>query len=229
MSRKPGPPAMHLKEAYTKTLSTLRMTSGGGEKFPEVAVERVWEDILKKLRDYSFDVGTYGSMNEYAKKIAYFFHASIQGSGAYPGAAETLRMIREGGRTQGLLADGQCFTVGQLQRCLKQQEPDFDLNAVFLPNLRLISAEKKARKPSDTLFKAAIQALGERGISPAATLHVGSSLERDIGPAKKLGLRTALFAGDKSSLVASPDKLKDPAFRPDVLLTELPQVLEVLG
>src|SRR5436305_13968114 len=158
MSRKPGPPAMHLKEAYTKTRETMRMTSGGGEKFPEVPVEKVWEDILKKLRDYSFDVATYGSLNEYAKKIAYFFHASIQGSGAYPGAAETLRMIREGGRTQGLLADGQCFTVGQLQRCLKQQDPDFDLNAVFPANLRFVSADRKARKPSETLFKAAVQA-----------------------------------------------------------------------
>lgn len=229
MSRKPGAPSMHLKEAYTKTLSTLRMTSGGGERYPEVPVERVWEEILKKLRDYSFDVATYGSLNEYAKKIAYFFHASIQGSGAYPGAADALRMVAEGGRAQGLLADGQCFTAGQLQRCLRQQEPGFELGSVMPPNLRFVSGERKARKPSETLFKAALQALGERGITPGQTLHVGSSLERDVGPAKKHGMRTALFAGDKASLAASPDKLKDPAFRPDVLLTELPQVLEVLG
>ena len=88
---------MHLKEAYNKTLETMRMTSGGGEKFPEVPVEKVWEDIVKKLRDYSFDVGTYGSLNEYAKKMAYFFHASIQGSGAYPGAADTVKLVAERG------------------------------------------------------------------------------------------------------------------------------------
>ncbi|HJZ59116.1 MAG TPA: HAD family hydrolase [Gemmataceae bacterium] len=228
MSRKPGAPAVHLKEAYTKALTTLRMV-GTGEKFPEVAVERVWEDVVKKLRDYTFDVLTYGSLNEFARKIAYFFHASIQGSGPYPGAAETIKMIREGGRPQGLLADGQCFTPGQLQRCLKQQEPDFDINAVFPPPLRVISAEKKARKPSDTLFKAAVQALAAKGVSPEQTLHVGSSLVRDIGPAKKHGFRTALFAGDKNSLSATPEQLKDPAFRPDVMITELAQVLEVIA
>ncbi len=229
MSRKPGAPSMHLKESYTKILSNLRMVGSGGEKFPEVAVERAWEDVVKKLRDYTFDVPTYGSLNEFSKKIAYFFHASIQGAGAYPGAAETLKMLADGGRPQGLLADGQCFTVGQLQRCLKQQDASFDMAAIFPASLRIISVEKKARKPSDTLFKAAVQALNARGIAPEQTLHVGSSLSRDIGPAKKHGFRTALFAGDKASLNATPDQLKDPAFRPDVMLTEVPQILDVIG
>lgn len=229
MSRKPGAPAAQLKEMYTKVLTTMRMAGSGGERYPEVAVERAWEDIVKKLRDYSFDVATYGSLNEYARKMAYFYHASIQGAGAYPGAADTLRALAEGRRTQGLLADGQCFTVGQLQRCLKQQDPDFDLNAVIPPPLRFISAERKARKPSDTLFRLAAQALADKGLRPNEVLHVGSSLARDIAPAKKAGFRTALFAGDKTSLAATPEQLKDPATRPDVMLTELPQVLEVIA
>jgi putative hydrolase of the HAD superfamily len=128
-----------------------------------------------------------------------------------------------------LLADGQCFTVGQLQRCLRKQDSNFDANAAFPGSLRFISADRKARKPSDTLFKAAAQALGERGIRPSEVLHVGSNLMRDIAPAKKVGFRTALFAGDKNSLAATPEQLKDPATRPDVMLTELPQVLEVIA
>jgi FMN phosphatase YigB (HAD superfamily) len=229
MSRKPGAPAAQLKEMYTKQLTMMRMAGSGGERHPEVQVERAWEDIVKKLRDYSFDVTTYGSLNEFARKMAAFYHASIQGTGAYPGAAETLRMLSEGRRTQGLIADGQCFTVGQLQRCLKQQDPDFDLNAVLPPNLRFISADRKAKKPSDTLFKLAAQALAEKGLRPGEVMHVGSSLARDIAPAKKHGFRTALFAGDKTSLSATPEQLKDPATRPDVMLTELPQVLEVIA
>jgi hypothetical protein len=47
-------------------------------------------------------------------------------------------------------------------------------------------------------------------------------------PAKRLGVRTALFAGDKESLRASPEQLKDSASRPDVLLTELTQIAHVL-
>ena len=232
MSRKPGAPAEYMKELFDKALTTLRLTGGGpGEKFPEVQAERVWEDIIKKLqqKDYKFDATTYGSLDDFVKKIAYFYHASIQGTGPYPGATDAMRMLAERGVVQGLLADGQCFTVGQLQRSLKQQDPDFDLNAVVAPAMRIISAEKKARKPSDTLFKAAIAAAGAKNIQPSEVLHVGSSLSRDIGPAKKHGFRTALFAGDKNSLSATPEQLKDAAFRPDALITELPQVMELIS
>ena len=231
MSRKPGAPSEYLKELYDKALTTLRLTGSGGEKAPEVQIERVWEDILKKLfqKDYSFDALTYGSLNEYSRKIAYFYHASIQGTGAYPGAAETLKLLAARGLVQGILADGQCFTVGQLQRCLKQQDADFDLDAVIPPAMRVLSAEKKARKPSDTLFKAAVAAAGAKGLAPSEVLHVGSSLTRDIAPAKKHGFRTALFAGDKNSLSATPEQLKDPALRPDALVRELTQVLELIG
>jgi hypothetical protein len=51
----------------------------------------------------------------------------------------------------------------------------------------------------------------------------------DLVPAKRLGMRTALFAGDRESLQASKEQLKDPAMRPDALLTELPQIAELVG
>jgi putative hydrolase of the HAD superfamily len=100
---------------------------------------------------------------------------------------------------------------------------------VFPSSLRIISVEKKAKKPSETLFKAAAQAAEAKGIDPGEVLHVGSNVNRDIVPAKKIGFKTALFAGDKSSLSATPEQLKDSASRPDVLLTELTQILEVIG
>ncbi len=232
MSRKPGAPSIYMKELYRKALTTFRLAGGTpGERFPEVPVERIWDDIVKKLfqKEYTFDATMYGSMNEYVKKIAYFYHASIQGSGPYPGAADALKLSADRGIIQGLLADGQCFTAGQLQRALRQQDESFDLDAVVSAGMRMISGEKKAKKPSDTLFKAAIQAAAAKGISPSEILHVGSNLTRDISPAKKHGMRTALFAGDRNSLSAKPEQLKDPATRPDVLLTELPQILEVIS
>lgn len=231
MSRKPGAPSAYMKELYRKALTTLRMTGCGTEKHPEVQVERIWDDIVKKLfqKEYTFDTGLYGSANEYTRKIAYFYHASIQGTGPYPYAVDALKLTADQGLVQGLLTDGQCFTVGQLRRCLRQQDPGFEVDGVIPATMRLVSADKKAKKPSDTLFKAAVQVAAARGISPSEILHVGSSLTRDIAPAKKHGFRTALFAGDRHSLVAAPEQLKDPAFRPDVLLTELPQILEVIG
>ena len=230
MSRKPGAPSAYMKELFRKSLTALKMTGGGGEKHPDVQVERVWDDIVKKLqqKEYAFDAGTYGSLNDYSKKIAYFYHASIQGAGAYPGAVDALRLVATR-YPAGASDRRQCFTPGELRRCLRLQDPGFELDATIPSTLRIISSDKKARKPSDTLFKAAAQAVAGKGIVPGEVLHVGSSLTRDIAPAKKAGFRTALYAGDRNSLSATPEQMKDPATRPDVLLTELPQILEVIG
>ena len=60
-------------------------------------------------------------------------------------------------------------------------------------------------------------------------MHIGSRIVQDIAPARKCGMRTALFAGDSESLSATTKQLKDPATRPDVLLTELAQVIELIA
>jgi len=231
MSRKPGAPAAYMREMFTKALTNLRMMGSGGEKFPEVQSERIWEDIVKKLmqKEYVFDANVYGAIGEFVKKIAYFYHASIQGVGAYPGAVEAVEMLADAGVPSGLLADGQCFTPAQIHKAFREQDSNFDVNVAFPVALRVLSTDKKAKKPSETIFKAALAVCASRGWKPSEVLHVGSNVVRDIAPAKKHGFLTALFAGDKQSLVATSEHLKEPQFRPDVLVTELPQVLEIIG
>ncbi len=99
MSRKPGQPADYIGQIYRQVLTEQRSFPAGGERHPEVAADRVWEAILKKLfqKDYKFDAGFYGSLNEYSRKVAYFFHASLQGTACYPGAAAALRHVHEPG------------------------------------------------------------------------------------------------------------------------------------
>ena len=231
MSRKPGAPSAYMKELFKKAFDGLRLGGSGGERHPEILAERIWDDILKKLRakEYKYEAAQYGSPAEFAKKIAYFFHASIQGTGCYPGAADTLTAVADLGLKQGLLADGQCFTPVQLLRGLRVQDAGFDLGARVPGPLRITSSEVKAKKPSEAIFRAAVTVLASFGIAPSETLHVGSSLLRDIGPAKKAGMKTALFAGDKASLVATAEGMKDAATRPDALLTELAQLLDVIS
>jgi len=231
MSRKPGAPAAYMKELFKKALTNLKLMGSGSERHPEVLCERIWDDIVKKLmlKDYVVDAATYGTHEEFCRKIAYFYHASIQGCGAYAGATAAIRCLGDAGKVQGLLADGQCFTAAQLNKCLCAQESNFPMENYLPAKLRLISSDLKAKKPSETIFKAAVAVMASRGIAPSEVLHVGSSISRDIVPAKKAGFRTALFAGDKVSLAATGEQLKDPAARPDLLLTELTQITELLA
>ncbi len=230
MSRKPGQPAEYMKQLYDTVLIEHRAVPGGKEKYPEVPSDRVWEALIKKLfqKDYKFDAGFFGSLNEFSRKVAYFFHASLQGTVCYKHAAEALRLVAEKGIKQGLLADGQCFTRVQLQRGLAAQDSDLVLDKVLDKDLTFFSYEIRGRKPSERLFRNALSALAQQGIAPNEVLHVGTSISRDIVPAHRLGMRTALVARDKNSLQATAEQLKEPVSRPDVLVTRLSQIAEVL-
>jgi hypothetical protein len=231
MCRKPGKPSDYLREVYHELLIEQRMVSGGREKYPEVSAELLWEAFVKKLlqKDYRFDAGFYGSLNEFSRKVAYFFHASLQGTVCYDGAAAALRHLAEAGLLQGLLADGQCFTPVQLQRGLTGQDATANLDEWVPPARRILSCDVRGRKPSERLFRQALIVLGEQGVSPSEILHIGSRLTLDLVPAKRFGMRTGLFAGDRSSLQVTQEQLKGPASRPDVLLTQLSQIADVVG
>jgi FMN phosphatase YigB (HAD superfamily) len=229
MSRKPGQPSEYMSEVYSRILEEHRVVPGSTERYPEASSERVWEAIIKRLvqKDYTWDTSRYGSLNELARKVAYFFHASLQGVSCQPGAAAVMRHLASAGVAQGLLSDGQCFTTVQLSRALRAEGAD--LSSLLDSRLCALSYQAGARKPSERIFRKAREALADRGLSPEEVLHVGSSISRDLAPAKRLGMRTALYAGDKTSLQATAEQLKEPSGRPDVLLTQLDQLTEVLG
>jgi FMN phosphatase YigB (HAD superfamily) len=229
MSRKPGQPSEYLGQVYSQVLAEQRTIPGNPEKHPEAAAERVWEAILKRLvqKDYKWDTRMLGSLNELSRKIAYFFHASLQGTACYPGAASALQAVRDAGLEQGLLADGQCFTTVQLARGLRKQGGE--MKALLGEGMVFLSHKYHGRKPSERLFRKTMEALKVKGVSPGEVLHVGTRITQDVLPARRAGMRTALYAGDKTSLQATTEQLKDAASRPDVLLTELDQIAEVVG
>jgi hypothetical protein len=231
MSRKPGQPSDYLHSVYKQLLTEQRAVPGGTERYPEVAADRLWEAIIKRLlqKDYKFDAGFFGSLNEFSRKVAYFFHASLQATACYAGAAQAMRHVIDSGLGQGLLADGQCFTPVQLGRGLAAQDDSAKVDELLTEGLVTLSYEVRGRKPSERLFRQALDALTAKGLAPSEVLHVGARIQQDLVPARRLGMRTALFAGDKASLQATPEQLKEPMSRPDVLLTELSQLAEVVG
>ncbi len=230
MTRKPGNPAHYMRLMLNNVIDELKFTSIKGEKFPEIATDQVWLAILKKLmqNEYTYMVSQMGALDEYAQKIAYFYHASLQGVAAYPGAARALYAVNEQLGWQGIMADGQCCSWVQLKRQLQEQEPAMAYETFLPAEHRCWSFQCLGRKPSERLFRIMLNKLSDSGIEPEQALHVGSSIERDLIPAKRLGMRTALFAGDKNTIQATNEQLRNPDTRPDVMLTALAQITDVL-
>jgi putative hydrolase of the HAD superfamily len=61
----------------------------------------------------------------------------------------------------------------------------------------VFSSDTRSVKPSPALFLSALEAFG---VSPTNALFVGDSVEREITPARALGLRTAWIAGVEGPL-----------------------------
>jgi len=230
MSRKPGQPSEYMVPTYLDLLARQRMLGGGRARHPEIPIERVWEALIKRLlkKDYVFDAAYYGALNEFSQKVAYFFQASLQGCACHAGVADTLAELSRRGVAQPLLSDGQCFTVAHLDHLLNRQGPGMDAGSVLDRDASALSYQVGMRKPSDRLFRTTLARLADRGIKPDQVLHVGSRIAQDIAPARRLGMRTALFAGDRASLHANPKHMEQSANRPDVLLTSLPQIIDVV-
>jgi FMN phosphatase YigB (HAD superfamily) len=232
MTRKPGKPADSLLPKYLNTLEEEVLTSDNQKgELPEIDAARVWRKLLGLLdkKEYRYDVSLYGDINQLAEKVAYFFHCSLQGTEAAAGALVTLNAVAEGGIRQCALADGQCFTLVQLTRALREQGTVNDVRNLLPDSLNTLSYEWGMRKPSISLYAQMILRFKEFGIEPNQIMHVGTRIHDDLAVAKSCGMRTVLFAGDKVSLKATAQDLKNPETRPDRLITALPQLRDILS
>jgi FMN phosphatase YigB (HAD superfamily) len=232
MTRRPGAPWEYLLLKYRNALDDLEMTSSveAGD-FPQVNASQVWLRLLEMLnkKEYSYDKLFYGDLAELAEKVAYFFQASLQGVEAAPRALKTLLSLGKHGIVQGILADTQSFTWVQLIRALGKQGELPALTELFDPTVLIMSDQLGVRKPSPSLFATCVHQFAQKGIQPPEILYVGNRLQGDLAVAKQWGMRTALYAGDKASLKATPQEIKHPDIRPKRLVTELKQIKKLFA
>ena len=183
MTRKPGQPADYLREIYANLLLEQRSIATAGDKFPEISADRIWDAFIKKLfqKDYHFDALSMGSLNEFSRKVAYFFHASMQGTECYPGAAAALKHVKARGVHQGILANSQCFSLIQLERGLvKQDAKGASLTKLFDAQWIALSMKYIAGSPRN-------------GFSPLAELRQqqGRSGQRDFAHRTRIAVDVA--------------------------------------
>lgn len=232
MSRKPGAPWEYMLQQYRRVVQAeqLKPTRRRGD-LREVDSTVVWARLIDRLirNGYQYDVDFYGGLGDFAEKVAYFFHANLQGVAADEHASHVLRLVASAGLRQGLIDDGQSFTPWQLLRALQQQAPWQSLSEVISAASVTISVDQQIRKPSPSLFAAGFGALLRQGLEPDSILYVSQRLEDDLAAARQFGVHTALYAADAVCCQVTPAQLRDPDLKPDRLLTDLRQIREILS
>jgi len=232
MTRKPGQPWESMLPQYAAVVEELRMaaTKRKGDA-SEVDSSKVWFKIIDRLlrNEYPYDADLYGTPEELALKVAYFFHAMLQGVGMPPATITTLRRLNQAGLRQGLLDDAQPFTLKQLQYAIQKVDPSVSLGSLVSPDCVALSFQFGMKKPSETLFAIAAAQYRRLGIDPQQVLYVSHRLADDLAVAKRHSFRTALYAGDAGACQVDAADLRDPALKPDRLITDVTQIVEILG
>lgn len=231
MTRKSGAPWEYLYTQYKDVLEEMQLTAPAKKgDVGQVSSTKLWRKLISRLeqKEYQYDVDFYGDPEEYAEKVAFFFHSCLQGVAAMDKAALVVKAVAEAGLAQGLLSDGQSFTLTQLLRAFQATSKLPPLGRLFAPGCVVLSYDVGVKKPSRTLFSTAVEAFARQGLEPSEVLYVSNRWPDDLTVAKQLGFRTALFAGDKNSVQASAEELLTSDLRPDRLLTELTQIRNLL-
>lgn len=231
MSRKPGAPWEYLLHKYTELVEQQTLSgSTHRREAPEINSTDIWRTLIGRLqrKGYQFDAEFYGHLDDFCEKVAFFFHSCLQGVAAAPGAVETLTAVAASGRTQGLLCDAQSFSLTQMLRAFQREGKLRSPGTLFHPSCFAFSFQLKFRKPSPKLYQSCVKQFRKLEIAPHEVVYIGSRLRDDLAVAKKLGMKTVLYAGDRNSLDASSADLRDPALKPDRLLVELGQIREIL-
>jgi len=203
-------------------VSHARSRSAGID-FPEVDIVELWREVLAELAGR-------GVIEEAAaraadpRRLAVEYEARANPCWPMPHLEECLDRLRLGGLVLGLVSNAQFYTPELFEALLGKPAEAWG----FEPDLQHYSYRYGCAKPGLGLFERAVGALGDRRIGPGEALYVGNDMLNDVFAASKLGLHTGLFAGDARSLRRRQEEGQLAAVRPDLVLTDLIQVMECI-
>lgn len=142
-----------------------------------------------------------------------------------PGLKEILNHHRQANLITGIISNSQFYTPLTLEALSGST-----LNELgFDPELLFWSFAEDIAKPSVKFYEIAVQKLKQDyDVSPEEVLFVGNDMLNDVYPAQVAGFKTVLFAGDRRSLRLREDDDRCQNIEPDVIVTNLKQIQDVL-
>ena len=194
-----------------------------GMEPPEVDIRREWKTVLSQLQK---DQLLHGDITaETIARLSVDYECRVNPVWPMPKLVETLTMLKKLGLILGIVSNAQFYTQLLFPAFLEKSYEDLG----FQPELCVWSFQLLEAKPSLNLFRGFVDWLHQRhGILPGEILYVGNDKLNDMWPATQLGLKTTLFAGDQRSLRLRENDERCLTLKPDVIITNLAQLSQVL-
>jgi putative hydrolase of the HAD superfamily len=199
-----------LKRFFNTIHATHETLKAKGVDFPEVEIDRIWMQVLE-----NDDINT-------VRAFAVEFEFLVNRVYPMPHLKELLSGCAKRKVLMGIISNAQFYTPLLFDLFLGLNPEGLG----FVPDLVFFSYRFGYAKPSRFLYDMAARQLHQRGISPDAVLYVGNDILNDISPAKAVGFKTALFAGDARSLRLRKDDRRCSHVTADLVITDLIQLLK---
>ena len=202
-----------LREAFLAEIErTHQQMKTRGVDFPEVAYDRIWASVLP------------GMGPEAIRDFTVAYELIVNPVYPMPNLDVLLSGCRRKQLTIGIISNAQFFTPLLFQWFLGGLPEDLG----FDPNLLFYSYRLGVAKPSPAIFSAAAVALEEQGVATSEVVYLGNDMWNDMYAGQRAGFQTALFAGDARSLRLREDMSACEGLSPDLVVTDLSQILNRL-
>jgi len=206
-------PDVFLREFYAAIEEEKEKRKEGGIDYPEVDIETIWETVTG-IEDRSL-----------IRRCAIEYELLVNPVYPMPHVSELLARCRERRVPMGIVSNAQFYTPLFFSSLL-----GLDLTSLgFSRDFVFFSYLHGYCKPSLVLFERAARAIEAAGIPVRHVLYVGNDMLKDIYPAGMIGFHTVLFAGDGRSLNLRRGDERVRSVRPDMVVTDLSQILRCIG
>ncbi len=206
------PPEFVSRELFFAINKKHAELKGKGIDFPEVQIDQIWMNVLG-IAD-----------RDTAREFAAEYEMVVNPVYPMPHLEETLQACVDKGIVLGIISNAQFYTNYLFELFLGSDPQGIG----FDPDLVFLSYKYEYAKPSAFLFNQASKILEEKNIPVSSTVYIGNDMLKDIFPSQKLGFQTALFAGDQRSLRLRSDDPRCKDISPDIVITDLIQLLDYL-
>ena len=194
-----------------------------GVDFPEIQVAEIWGVVLTELaRRGTITASACEGVD--LQRLAVEYEARANPCWPMPHLRQCLRDLTRRGILLGIVSNAQFYTPLLFEALLDAPTESWG----FHSDLLFFSYQHGHAKPGAVLYRRAVERLSALGVEPSSVLYVGNDMLNDILPAAQVGFRTALFAGDARSLRRRQGDPRVAGLSPDVVLTDLAEVLECI-
>ncbi len=201
-----------LKRFYAAIENQHEILKKKGVDFPEVEIDQIWMRVLEK------------DDRETVRSFAVKFELIANPVYPMPHLEKLLSACQNSNVLMGIISNAQFYTPYLFNWFLDSNPEDLG----FHPGLILYSYKFGVAKPSTFMFRVAAEKLKNMNIPVHSALYIGNDMLNDIFPAKNVGFKTGLFAGDARSLRLRKNDPKCKNLSVDLVITDLVQLLDYI-